>query len=478
MRTTASRLTSTLTLALAMHACGTLSVFSSPEGNVTIAPSRAAAGATGPGGTLRDRGAPAPAAHVARSAFDRWRPADIGILPPTGLRDRPAVPMRVSAGPLEFTLRFSDARAPSWGGDTYVRVDVRAAGNDQRPARDIVVLIDTRDETSLRRSKNIAAELFETLREGDHGALVTTDEGGRVRVGLLSYGAAPLLIERTRALQARGGDDLTTAVERAVAMLANRGERIAKLAVLSGHGGLISGETVAAIARAQEANVEVVLVPLTEAAAHRFEPAAMRAGAIALARVAANEQSERALVDELATLPPAEPAARDVSLLYEAIPAPSHLIDVFGGASAWTPSGGEIPLGTVRPGDTRTLVLRVGIPSHTADGAFEPTVRVRWRDALGPHEVRASTMLPYAARPSERDGARAGDVLHYVSMLGTISAIHRALESRDATGLEAMTPAASEQARAMLEFGDQRGDRVMSAQARLLRELVASAQLR
>jgi hypothetical protein len=465
-------------LPLALGACGGISVFSSPEGNVAFGPARANAGGTGPGGVLRDRGEPPPPAHVARSAFDRWRPAELGILPPTSLRERPAVPVRVSAGPLEFSLRFSDARAPSWGGDTYIRVDLRADGSDQRPRRDLAVLIDTRDENSLRRSKHIAAELFETLREGDHGALITSDEGGRVRVGLLSYGAAPLLIERVRSLQARGGDDLTVAIERAVAMLANRGDRIVKLAVLSGHGGLIAGETIAAIARAQQMNVEVVLVPLTEPAAHRFEAAALRSGALTMERVPANEQSERALVDELATLPPAEPVAREVSLVYEAIPAPSHLIDVFGGASAWTPSGGEIPLGAVRPADTRTLVLRVGIAAHPTEGAFEPTVRVRWRDALGPHEVRASTMLPYAPTPSERDGARAGDVLHYVSMLGTITALHRAIDSRDSAGLDAMAPAASEQARAMLEFSEQRQDRVMGAQARLLRELLATAQMR
>lgn len=464
--------------ALASLGCNGVSVFASPEGNVAFGAPRASSGATGPGGTLRDRGAPPPPAHVARSAFDRWRPADVGILPPTGLRDRPAVPVQVSAGPLEFSLRFADTRAPSWGGDTYIRVDLRAQGTEQRPARDLAVLIDTRDDFALRRSKVIASELFETLREGDHGALVTTDEGGRVRVGLLSYGAAPLLIERARSLQARGGDDLTIAIERAVNMLANRGDHIVKLVVLSGHGGVVTGETVEAITRAQQANVEVVLVPLTEAAAHRFEPVAARSGAIALNRIPANESNERALVEELATLPPAEPVAREVSILYEAIPAPSHLIDVFGGASAWTPSGGDIPLGSVRPGDSRTLVLRVGIPQHPTEGAFEPTVRVRWRDALGPHEVRASTTLPYAATPNERDGSRAGDVLHYVSMLGTITAIHRALDQRDLAGLEAMNTAATEQARAMLEYSGQRQDRVMGAQARLLQELLATAQLR
>jgi hypothetical protein len=315
-------------LLFALAGCGRVAVFSSPEGNLTFGAPRANAGGTGPGSSLRDQGEPAPAAHVARSAFDRWRPADIGILPPTSLRDRPSSPLRVSAGPLEFTLRFSDGRVPAWGGDSYVRIDLRAQGSDQRPQRDLAMLIDTREPDPLRRAKRIAAELFETLREGDHGALVTTDEGGSVRVPLLSYGATPLLITRTRAIEPQGGDDLTSAIERAVAMLANRGDRVVKLVVLSGHGGLISGETVAALARAQELNVEVVLVPLTEAAARRFEPAALRAGVVALDRVPANERAERALVEELSTLPPAEPVATSVSITYEAIPAPSHIIDV------------------------------------------------------------------------------------------------------------------------------------------------------
>ena len=430
----------------------------------------------GPGGRLRDRGEAPPPPHVARSAFDRWRPADVGILPTTSLRERPAVPVLVSAGPLEFSLRFSDGRAPAWGGDTYVRVDLRARGTDSRPPRDLAVLIDTRDDFALRRARRIAAELFETLREGDHGALISTDDGGRIRVPLLSFGAAPLLIARTRELEARGNDDFRMAIERSIAMLTNRGEHVVKLVVLSADGGLITGETLAALASAQDANVEVVLVPLTEAAARRFEPAALRSGAIALERVPANERAERALVDELSTLPPTEPVATNVSIVYEAVPAPSHLIDVYGGASAWTPSGGEIPLGAVRPGDARTLVLRVGVPAHPSEGSFEPMVRVRWQDTLGPHEVRTSIPLTYASRPAERDGARAGDVLHYVSMLGTITAIHRAIEAGDQRSLDAMQSSASEQSQSMLTFANERGDRVMAAQARLLRELLATAR--
>jgi hypothetical protein len=466
-----------LSLGLSLAGCSGVSVFSSPEGNLSFGAPRAnAGGASGPGGRMRDQGDPPPPPHVARSAFDRWRPADVGILPATSLRERPATPVRVGAGPLEFTLRLADARAPAWGGDTYIRVDVRAQGTDQRPTRDLAVLLDTRDEPSLRRARRMAAELFETLREGDRGALLTTDDGGRVRVPLLSYGAAPLLIARSRAVEPRGDDDLAQAIDRGVQLLSHRSDRIVKLAVLSGYGGLVSGEAIAAMSRAQELGVEVVLVPLNEPAAHRFDAASLRSGAVTTGRVAANERAEREAVEELATLPPAEPVAQEVSLAYEALPSPSHLLDVYGGASAWTPSGGDVPLGSVRPGDARTIVMRVGIPTYPTEGAFEPTVRVRWRDGQGPHEVRTTLSLPYAQRTSDFSRGRAGDVLHYVSLLGTITAVHRAIDHRDAAGLDAMSAAASEQARAMTEFADERRDRVMGAQARLLRELLATAR--
>jgi hypothetical protein len=398
------------------------------------------------------------------------------MTPETGLRDRPATPLRVTAGPLEFTLRLSDTRAPSWGGDTYIRVDLRARGSETRPARDLAVLVDTRDASTLPRAKRMTAELFETLREGDRGALFTSDEGGRVRVPLLSYGAAPLLISRARTIEPRGQDDLAQAIERALERLAHRSDRIVKLAVLSGHGGLVSGETLEALSHAPSVGVEVVLVPLTEAAAHRFAAAAARSEALAMDRVAATDRAERAAVDELATLPPTDPVARDVSLLYEALPAPSHLLDVYGGASAWTPDGGEIPLGDVRPGDARTIVLRAGIPGHPTVETFDPCLRVRWRDAQGPHEVRATRSLAYVDSRAALAAGRAGDVLHYVSLLGSISAVHRAIDAGDAASLESMSALANDQSRTLAAFAEERQDRVMSAQARILAELVATAR--
>ncbi len=465
-------------IALASPGCGTLSVFSTPEGNLAIGPRRAnAGGSTGPGGRLRDEDSPPPAPHVARSAFDRWRPPDVTMTPETGLRDRPATPVRVAAGPLEFTLRLSDTRAPSWGGDTYVRVDLRARGSETRPPRDLAILLDTRDASTLPRARRMAAELFETLREGDRGALFTSDEGGRVRVPLLSYGAAPLLIARARAIEPRGQDDLAQALDRAIQRLAHRSDRIVKLAVLSGHGGLVSGETVEALSRARSVGVEVVLVPLTEAAAHRLAAAAARSETVAMDRVAATDRAERAAVDELSTLPPTDPVAHDVSLVYDALPSPSHLLDVYGGASAWTPAGGEVPLGDVRPGDARTIVLRVGVAPHAAEGTFEPSVRARWRDAQGPHEVRATLSLRYVETRAELAAGRAGDVLHYVSLLGSISAVHRAIDAGDAASLEAMSAVAADQSRALSAFAQERRDPVMSAQAQLLSELVSTARV-
>ncbi|MDP3275157.1 MAG: hypothetical protein Q8Q09_08185 [Deltaproteobacteria bacterium] len=457
--------------------CAGISVFSTPEGNLAFGAPRANAGGQAPGGGLRDQGERRPPSpHVARSAFDRWRPPDIGLLPPAPLQQQPSQPVRITAGSVELTLRLSDTRAPSWGGDAYVRMDLRARGTDPRPPRDLAVLIDTRDANTLDRAKRLAQELFETLREGDRGALLTTDERGVVRVPLLSYGAVPLLLARTAAITAHGDDDLSRGIERGLQMLTHESERVVRLVVLSGNGGLVTGETIAALELAQSARVEVMLVPLTEAAGHRLEPAANRTHALALAPVAATDAAVRTAINELAALPRAEPLARDLSLVYEATPSPSHLLEVHGGASAWTPSGGEVIFGSVRPGDIRTMVLRVGVPACPTDGNFEPTVRVRWLDAQGPHEVSAALSVPYSRRLPEYLAGRSGDVLHYVSLLGTITAIHRAIEGHDARGLDAMYPTASAQARSLQAYATLHGDRVMGAQSRLLEELLTVAR--
>ncbi len=470
----AKRAALTLGVALAVSGCNGVSVFSSPEGNIAFGAPRANAGGNSAGGRLRDQPEYRPPAHIARSAFDRWRPQDLGLLPANTLRRRAAEIQRVQAGPLAMELRSSDLRAPGWGGDTYLRLDMRASGAQAHPARDLAVLLDTRDENSLRRAKRMTAEIFETLREGDRGALITTDESGRVRVPLLSYGAVPLLMQRTQAVTAHGNDDLAQAVEHATVLLAHPADRIVRLAIFSGNGGLIDGEAVRAIATAQEAGIDVVLIPLTQAAAHRMEPVGARTSTLALERIPANEPAERQLVDELSSLPPSEPVARDVMLSYEALPAPSHLLDVYGGVSQWTPSGGDVPLGNVRPGDIRTLVFRMGVaPYPSLANQFEPVLRVRWRDATGPHEQLVRMTLPYVETQGEWESNRATDVLHYVSLLGTIAAIHRAVEARDANALSAMAAAAIDQSRTMSEFARDRGDRVMAEQARLLRELVA-----
>src|SRR5262249_30578628 len=156
--------------------------------------------------------------------------------------------------------------------------------SERAPPRDLAVVVDTRgDRADTARARRLAADLFETLRPDDRGALVATAEWGRVLVPLLSHGAAPLLIDRTRTFEARGADDLRAALEHAVPLLADATPgRMRRLVVLSGSGALVQAEALEWMRVAQRSGIDVLLVPLTPAARARFAPLEVSAGALVL----------------------------------------------------------------------------------------------------------------------------------------------------------------------------------------------------
>src|SRR4051794_31979299 len=121
--------------AVALGGCSDLRLFVTPEGNIAVGPSGAATAAPGEG-RMSDR--VAPPRHIATSAFDDWRPPPMGVLPPDGYLRHSSSPVLMQAGGIGLTLRASDTIVPSWGGDFYLRVDMRAGLQGERPpARDV-----------------------------------------------------------------------------------------------------------------------------------------------------------------------------------------------------------------------------------------------------------------------------------------------------------------------------------------------------
>jgi hypothetical protein len=161
-----------------------------------------------------------------------------------------------------------------------------------------------------------------------------------------------------------------------------------------------------------------------------------------------------------------------VTVVLESIPGPAHLIEVAGATPVWTPEGGEVPLGALRAGDSRTLVLRVHVPSWQVDGEHELRVRVRYRDEGGPHEVQRLFAARYSDSPRRYAASRAGDVLQYVSLLNTLSNVQAALQRGDHAMLASLREAATLQAHSLLRFAAEHDDAPMAAQAALLRDLL------
>lgn len=459
------------TATVVLSSCGGVTVFVTPEGNLALGPRNAATASPGQATSWTDHDQPPPR-HIARSALERWQPPPLGLLPPDNLLHNTSHPVRIQAGSLELVLRPADRIVPSWGGDTYVRIDLNAGTANQAPTRrDLAIVLDARDRPSLRRAQHIACALFETLRAGDRGALIVTSEWGRVLVPMLPHSAAPLLIERARSFHPRGADDLPSAIQNAVTtMRSPEPHRIRKLIVLSGSDQIVTGETLEWIQAATRENIEVVLVPLTPAATRRLQPLTSRTDAAVLPHV--SEERQHATIDELASLPPAPIVARDFTLVIDSVPGPTHLLEVAGATHLWTPSGGEVPLGDVRVGDRRTLVLRGLVPPWRGGADYELTVRVRYHDDQGPHEIARTLRARYSDSPREYAASRAGDVLQYVSLLNTLSTLQAAIARRDQATVASLREAALQQAYTLTRYAHEHRDATMSEQAALLASML------
>ena len=474
----ASILAATLVTACVATGCNPARWISvSREGNITVGPPGAA---TASGGASRTDRIPPPERHVAHSAFDDWQPPPLGVLPPDGILRNSSTPVAMQAGALALLLRASDSLVPSWGGDFYLRIDLRAGlSNEHPPARDIAIVIDPSDRDSLVREKRLAASLFETLRPGDRGTIITT-AAGQTLVPLVPFAGVPLLIERTRRIERADANtiSLADALEQAVTLLgAGRQEdaRMRRLIVLSGNRALIDAESRDWINAATEGHIEVSLVPFTRSASERFERLQLTTQAMALPVPENDDAHEHETITELSALPDMPVLAQNVLVSIDSLPGPTHLIEAAGAQAVWTPEGGEVPLGDVRAGEDRTFVLRGLVPSWRQGSPYEIALRVRWQDEHGAHHQSVSFTAQYSGSPEEYAESRHGDVLQYVSLLNTLSTVQAALTRDDRVMFQTLQRPALIQSRSLMAYAAEHHDEIMGAQAALLETLLRSA---
>jgi hypothetical protein len=367
---------------LALCACGR--PFLARDGTLVF-PEKGAHGAsvvTSNGLLFRDV-ADVPERIVVRDPYEPWR-APLGFLvPASGRFTKTSLPTVIASDGLVVALRPSDTRVPSWGGEMLVRIDVRApaAPGGARWGEDIGLVVDGRGGETLALVEAALGQLA-----GRDRVVVADAAGPRVIVPPMPASDRSLVLAAvqrslTSAVGAEQPRDRAGAVRTALQAL-SRGP-VRRVLVLSDAG----AEAAAEASRGLGGELVPLEVVSTSSRNAPLEP-----------RI----QSIRAFLPASGDV-----AVRDVVLAFDAVPAPSHVLEASGGTARWELEGGELALGDVRAGDERTEVVRVTIPPFAPGELFELHVAVRFGDVRRPDRREGADANTDVRRPDRREGADA-----------------------------------------------------------------------
>ncbi len=390
-----------------------------------------------------------PAPVVARDPYAPWR-APVGfIVPASGRFTRTSAPTVLATPGLSISLRPSDTRVPSWGGEILVRVDVRApaAKGDARWGEDVVLVLDGRGPDTHALCDAVLAQL------GERDRVVVVDTAGAtifVPVMPASHRSLILAAIDRRLTRAPGGRRDRAGAVRA-ALLATTKATYRRVVAVSDAG-------------------EGAREDIEEGLGSERMPVAVLGSSVA----SGGDLDVR--LDALRTfVPPAgKPAFHDVVLAFDGVPAPSHILEASGGDTRWQLEGGELSLGDVRAGDERTEVLRVTVPAWTPGETYRLHVVVRFGDLARGGEARTmEAELPcvYDNDIERLAASRHGDVIAYASALATLARLDAAFRGGVQGGAD-LRPVARMHVRSLALLAQDMKDPAAADQAALLEALL------
>jgi hypothetical protein len=387
---------------------------------------------------------------VVRDPYEPWR-APLGFLVPASRRfTQTSSPTLVSTDGLTISLRPSDTRVPSWGGEMLVRIDVLAAdvAGTARWGEDVAIVLDGRG----RDARALCSATLARLGARDR-VIVVDAAGARVHVPAIPGSNRSLVLGAIeRALRARepAQRDVARAVSVALGAL-SRGT-LRRVLVLSDQPQAAREEATRGLADE--------LVPLE------------------VVGTSAGGDTERRIRQVHAFVPPAgAPAFHGVVLAFEGIPAPAHVLEASGGDARWELEGGELALGDLRAGEERTEVVRVTIPAWTPGEAFTLHVAARFEADAHPGEVgRLSGALPctYDDNVERLAESRNGDVIAYASALATLARLDAAFIGGTGCDADGLLPLARMHARSLALLARDKGDPAAAERAALLDALLSA----
>jgi len=392
-----------------------------------------------------------PTRVVQHDPYEPWR-APVGFIVPTNGRfTKTSAPTVLTTTGLVVSLRPSDTRVPSWGGEMLVRIDVIAPAPEgaARWGEDIALVIDGRGADTRALVETALAQL------GARDRVVVYDSAGtHLVVPMMPASHRSLVmaaIERRLAEKPRAPRARTAAVQAALGATTKATYR--RVLVLSDAG---EGAREEAKHGLGDALVPFDVVDTTPATGGELE---------------LRENAVRELV------PPAgKPAFHDVVLAFDGTPAPSHVLEASGGDARWALEGGELALGDVRAGDARAEVVRVTVPAWQPGDPYTLHVTARFADLARDGEARTMTAdlrCVYDNDIERLAQSRNGDVIAYASALATLARLDAAFTGGSGAPKD-LRPVAVMHARSLALLAHDMHDAAAADQAALLEALLAT----
>lgn len=389
---------------------------------------------------------------IVHDPYEAWR-APIGFLvPESGRFTETSHATVVATSGLAVSLRPSDTRVPSWGGEMLVRIDVMApaAPGAARWGEDLAIVLDGRGPDTAALCAAALGQL-----------------GGRDRVVVVDAGSGRVVVP---AMPASNRSLVAAAIERHLA------ERSASGATRDRAGAVAR----ALRALASDAVRRVLVLSDAPDAASDEAPKGLGNDAVPLGVVATTARggvdvAARARTIEEFVPPTGTVAFRDVVLSFDGTPAPSHVLEASGGTARWELEGGDLALGDVRAGDERTEVVRVTIPAWTPGEAYTLHVRARFADVARGERRTMSADLPcvYDDDVERLANSRNGDVIAYASALATLARLDAAFVGGGSDAApDALRPVARMHARSLALLARDLHDPAAAEQAAMLEALL------
>ena len=389
-----------------------------------------------------------PTPVVQRDPMDPWR-APIGfILPKSGVFTKTSTPLTLATQGAIIVVRSSDTRVPSWGGEVLVRVDVHALATTSAAARAperVAVVVDGNDDATLELVHTALAQLggkdVVSVIDVRGAKLLVPEVPATHRALALAATATRLAKDRPRAL--------TASIARAHKLLGTSG----RLVVLSKEAKAAPDASVlAALEAARTAGLSV----------GAFDPGASDADA----RV-------RKFV------PPSGPVTfAEAALRFSGVPAPTHVLEATSGESVWTIDGGDLMLGALHAGETRTEIMRVTVPAWSKGTTFKLRIEAVLLDAESTKllTVGGSLSATYDDDIEKIAESRHGDVIAYASALATMHRLTAAFAGDTVDAHGGLLALARLHTESLVRMAKDFPDRGFTEDAAMLSSLLSSAE--